>query len=340
MENTNYNVSFLSENVKSCFLEIFNEAIKRCGKERYGNALFFVADYLMVNPNNNEFDYIIEKYPGVTKALISQMAVSKFLEINFYRINVGSVGIDSDRITLLTTILSSIEKSLKNGVKSASLKVHAFNSIPIINDAYLYLNHLSDTYSKNACKYFNKIPAFKAVISAFYPLANIDFALNSFENLSRKETILGNLLEVIIHSIEGIQFINKTVPIFNYNYRNNNKNVINKYKDGIHINGINIYNEVAKNFYNKEPLEGDDIILMMELLISLLNEKKDSSNKLTNDEDNLLNMINGIKNEKSSLIDFYKRNYYFIIQTFMNNCFDFDKEDFLKYEFDDKKKIK
>ena len=26
---------------------------------------------------------IIDKYPGVTKALISQMAVSKFLEINF-----------------------------------------------------------------------------------------------------------------------------------------------------------------------------------------------------------------------------------------------------------------
>lgn len=338
MKNTNYNISFLSESVSSCFLEIFSEAKKKFGEKNFGNALFFIADYLMVNPNNKEFDYILKKYPGVNKILISQMVVSKFIEINYYRI-INNVIIDSDRLALLNTVVTSIEKSIKMGAKTASLIVQAFNSIPIINDTYLYLNHLSDTYSKNACKYFNKT-SFNTIISTLYPLANIDSALNSFDNLSRKEIILGNLLEVIIHSIEKVQFNNKTVPIFNYNYRNNNKDIINKYKNGICIDQTNIYNEVAQNFYKKEPLDDDDIILMMELLVSLLNEKKDSSNKLTNDEDNLLNMINGIKNEKSSLIDFYKRNYYFIIQTFMNNCFDFDKEDFLKYEFNVKKKKK
>lgn len=338
MKNNNYNISFISDNVKSCFLEIFNEALKKCGMKNFGNTLFFVADYLMVNPNNNEFDYILDKYPGVTKKMISQMIFSKFLEINYYRIK-NNVSIDSDRLVLVNSIISSIENSRNVGAKTASLVVPAFNSIPIINDAYLYLSHLSDTYSKNAYKYFNKV-SFDLLIASVYPLANIEFALNSFDNLSRKEIILGNLLEVIIHSVENIQFSNGIIPIFNDNYKNNIKDIINKFKNNMYINGTNIYNDVAMNFYKKEPLEGDDIILIMELLVSLLNEKKDMNNTLSNDEDNLLNMINDMKNNKSLLIDLYKRNYYFIIQIFMNNCFDIEKENLFKYEFDVKKKEK
>ena len=148
-------------------------------------------------------------------------------------------------------------------------------------------------------------------------------------NLSKKEIILGNLVEKIIDEIERVQFKNEIIPTFNSMYRQNNKMIIEEYSDS----SINDISSRIIDGFNEIPLENDDCILIMEMVISILNVKKDMDMDTSDDEVELLNQITSINGDKKKLVDFYRNNRDRIIKVFINNYFDILKQDILKYEF-------
>lgn len=42
-------VSFISENVQQCFLDLFEEGFKKCGYNNYNDAIHSISHYLMTN---------------------------------------------------------------------------------------------------------------------------------------------------------------------------------------------------------------------------------------------------------------------------------------------------
>lgn len=325
-------VSFISETVQQCFLDLFEEGFKKCGYKNYNDAIHSISHYLMINSKSKMYDHVFEKYPGVTRKLVNQMIVSKFLEFNYYRAKKNIV-IDINRIILLNDFIESVILAAELNIKGSLVGLSPKDSIPLISDAYLYLSHLSDTYSINAMK-DGKEDALGDIIAAIYPFSRIDHALNSESNLSRKEILLGNLVEKIIDEVEKIQFNNDITPTFNYMYRQNNKMIINN-------NNLddpnNIYTEIINGFSNM-PLNNDDVISMIEMALSILYLKKDIDSELSLEEKDILNSINLIKDDKEKLIAFYNINRDKIIKVFINNFFDVQKEDIFKYEFGFKKK--
>ena len=320
------NITFISENIQNCFKELFAEGFKKCGYKNYNDTVHTISNYLMPNPNNKTFDYVLEKYPGVSKRMIIQMVITKFLELNYYRIKKDIV-IDYKRATLVKGFLDSIVTSAAFGVNRAMVGISIKDLIPIISDAYLYLSHLSDTYSINACK-DGKEDNFGDLVSTLYPLCKMDYVLNSEDNLSRKEIILGNIVEKIIDEIERVQFKNDIIPTFNSMYRQNNKMIIEEYSD-------NSSNDICSRIidgFNDVPLENDDCILIMEMVVSILSEKKDMDMDLTSNESKILKHINHIRDNRNKLIEYYRINRDNIIKVFINNYFDIPKQDILKHD--------
>ena len=112
-------------------------------------------------------------------------------------------------------------------------------------------------------------------------------------------------------------------------YRQNNKMIIEEYSD----NGSNDICSRIIDGFNDVSLEDDDCILIMEMVISILNVKKDMDMDTSDDEVELLNQITSINGDKKKLVDFYRNNRDRIIKVFINNYFDILKQDILKYEF-------
>lgn len=320
-------ISFISENIQRCFKEMFEEGFKKCGYKNYNDTVHTISNYLMNNSNNKMYDYVLEKYPGVSRKLINQMVIAKFLEFNYYRIK-KDIAIDYNRAMLVKGFFDSIITTAAFGVGRSMVGISVKDSIPIISDAYLYLSHLSDTYSINAIK-SGKEDDFDDFISSIYPFCKMDYALNSEENLSRKEIILGNLVEKIIDEIERVQFKNDIIPTFNSMYRQNNKMIIEEYSD----DSINDISSRIIDGFNEIPLQNDDCILIMEMVISILSVKKDIDMDISHDEVELLDQITSINDDKKKLVDFYRNNRDKIIKVFINNYFDILKQDILKYEF-------
>lgn len=286
----------------------------------------------MTNSKSKMYDHVFEKYPGVTRKLVNQMIVAKFLEFNYYRAKKDIV-IDINRVVLLKNFIESVILAAELRVRGSMVGLNVKDSIHLINDAYLYLSHLSDTYSINAMK-DGKEDAFDELVSAIYPFSRIDHALKSEENLSRKEILLGNLVEKIIDEVERVQFNNDITPTFNYMYRQNNKMIINNNNSD---DSNNICTGIINSF-SDIPLNNDDVISMVEMALSILFFKKDMDIELSSEEKEILNSINLIKDNKEKLITYYNANRDKIIKVFINNFFDVQKEDIFKYEFGFKKK--
>ena len=335
MEN-DINVVFLPDNIQECFLDLLDEALNKCGKDHYNDAIYSIINYLS-NDKNKMFDYVLTKYPEVTKYQIKQMALSKFLEINYYRIK-KDIPVDWNRAILVKKICDAFIETVGYLLNHSAFAISKSDSFFVINDAYIYLKHLSNTYKNSVIKDCID-DGFDEIVSAFYGFTKFDNLKQLSEEQSKKEEILGELIRETMNCIEKKQFSNDTPPLFNSAYYSNCKKALNDDKD--------IYQNIVDNFIDNSNLYDNDYILIMEMVTSILNYKKDvvlpSGKKmpLSDDEIYLLEEINMASDDKEKIIKLYEAMKNMILKTIVSCIFDIDKEDILKFnfEFNNNKKI-
>ena len=304
MKNIDNNCSFLSSNLQDCFFEIFNYISK---ENEYMDAVaqmtYYFADV------NNDYDFIVNKYPGINKELLIKMVLSNFLEINYYRLE-NNIEIDDDRKFFIEKVIS-----YNNSSHMLDLLCLNGNQIAImINDVLLYFWHLSPIYSYNAVMSMKK-SRFDKYLNNLYPLAKMEHSLTMMSEFSDKEYLLFTLYECIVNEVERIDFANGNYPSPDPEYLLRIKNQLYQY-NGTNNKEINLYKRIINKY--RERCSIDNIPVYKKLLITmceaLLKHKKDDNISYEDFESKFMEIVNNLKHE--DLFDKYGDN---IIGVFLDN---------------------
>lgn len=324
----NNKTSFLSDNIRDCFLEIFDKAFYKCGETFYNISLHSVVNYL-IDPDSIAYNNVLQKYPDVNKKLINQMVYAKFMELNYYRIK-NDIMIDNKRASLLKEATAEFVSIINQGVGKGRIHLSVDDASIIVNDAYLYSIHFLDDFSKNIIK-DNKEDCFDEIVSIFYPLTRIDHIENLIDPTSEKEDIYGKLYTETINSIERNQFNNNETPIPSVYYYKRCKKILDR---------ENLYEDIINNFIKKISLDYNEIIYVMEMANSILDFKSSYINDLdikiamTDEEKLLLKQLKMIVNDRDKNLILFNSRKNTILRILISNIFVFNKNDFFNFDFD------
>ena len=100
-------------------------------------------------------------------------------------------------------------------------------------------------------------------------------------------------------------------------YRQNNKMIIDNNNSD---DSNNICTDIINSF-SDIPLNNDDVISMIEMALSILYLKRDMDIELSSEENDILNSISLIKEDKEKLINYYNTNRDKFIKCYIIVCF-------------------
>lgn len=118
---------------------IFLKKVLKSVVNNYNDAIHSISHYLMTNSKSKMYDYVFKKYPGVTRKLVNQMIVAKFLEFNYYRAKKDIV-IDINRVVLLKNFIESVILAAELRVRGSMVGLNVKDSIHLINDALIFIS--------------------------------------------------------------------------------------------------------------------------------------------------------------------------------------------------------
>lgn len=305
----------LSDKIQNCLIKIVNEAIKN--EDDIDKAMTLVMEFL--KGNNSIFDDILKDY-SVSKNYLSQMLLSNFFEINYYRYK-NYLWLDAKRSQLINKI--------KNGNIEARdankfLVRYCDNSDNfILNDVLLYFAHICPTYSYKVVSLLINEP-FIENLYKLYPLALNEHLLTLDDShsmpLNKKEILLYDLYEIIVTESERVLFSEGKYPKFSRGYLQDIANTLKKY-NGHDKSKTNLHMSIIKAFDKRMNEKGDDLdkILTVELAITTSTQKEKLHFPLESFETRLLDEYRTMTKDKKNLVSFYDFYRNFVIKVIIIN---------------------
>ena len=309
------NVTYLSDNVQSCFENLFYTIDK---KENFRESLFEVAVYL--TSDSDKYDDFLGKYIGVNKNLLKQMILSNFLEMNYYRQKMG-IKLDDERLNILKAIETDDLNDNSFLLLYCDLKLFA----KMINDVLLYLYHPSEIYSYNVVNCIIK-DGFNEKLYSIYPLALSEHILTLNDKFTTREFLIFTLIEIIINATEKLYFSEGKSFSTDSTYIQEVSNKL-KQHNGNDTSVFNLYKQIIDDFKNRIG-NNYNKVLMIEIFISFIQFKRNYCIPISILEKDMLEIINKNDYSKEDLIVLYDNNEEQIISLLIDNWSMFLDEDF------------
>lgn len=306
------NVVYLSDRVQNCFMELFSTFYKE--NNDFLESAIEISGYLL--SSNDKYCDILKKYDGVNKALLKQMIFSNFLEITYYR---RKQGIKLDDIRL--NILNLVEMEDLDDDSFMSLfycDIHQFSIM--VNDVLLYFSHPSPIYSFNVVKCISE-EGFDKKLYSIYPLAVNEHMLTMEDSYSQKEFLLYTLIEIMINTMESLNFVIGEYPVPNPAYFQDIFNKLKEY-DGSNPGLINLHKLILEQFNSRVVInKGNDYnkILLLEMLCSLVHTKHRCCILESEIEKQIMDKIHKVNFSLKDLSNLYDDNGEQIISSLINN---------------------
>ena len=302
-----------SKEVQNCFITIFSHIYNKCNN--YEDTISKLTFYL-ANPDNHDYDFILEKYDNVDKTILLRMICSNFVEINYYR-KINKIPLDEERLFFLNKLMNN--NHLLDLVCCTTKQLSI-----IINDVLLYFGHVSPIYSYNIVKSM-AISGVDKQLFNIYPYAEEEHSQTLSYTFDRKEYLLFTLYEIIVTETERIIFASNSFPIPDVDYLSIVKMLLERFGNS----ELYLYDRILNTFDKRIDGASGDKAYVIQIAYNLLKQMKLENMVLDNSELSYMDECIKIKDVLSANT-YYDNNKKNIIKILLDNSFIIENEHLLK----------